>query len=79
MFKLYINELDNNITENYWFCLEGNYNTMELYYYKYNIEINKSNYDILSDFCYKMVFEVLDYKTLNNQLENYKNSTMTTR
>ena len=52
---------------------------MELYYYKYNIEINKSNYDILSDFCYKMVFEGLDYKTLNNQLENYKNSTMTSR
>ena len=79
LFRLYITDMKEHNSQlqtySYWYCMEGNYNTMLYYSNTNNISINKSVHDKLANICYDMIYNNINYSVVNTFLqENSSNS-----
>jgi hypothetical protein len=72
LFRLYITDMKESQTKlqtySYWFCMEGNYNTMLYYNNRYDIPIDKSVHDKLAIICYDMIYNNINYSVVNTFL-----------
>lgn len=78
LFRMYITEVREQDTEikfySNWFCIGGVYNTMLYYEYKYNISMNRSDYDNLTYICGESAWSNITLVEENELIKNMANS-----